>query len=90
MAIRETIEHDPDTLALSALAWTLQDEARADRLLALTGLDAGALRERLDDPALLAGTLAFLEANEPDLIACADALGCTPVALLDAKRKLEA
>src|SRR3546814_13733902 len=35
---------EPSVLALMALAWTLADDRRADRLLALTGLDADALR----------------------------------------------
>ena len=34
----ETNKSDADTLALSALAWILSDEARAQRLLGMTGL----------------------------------------------------
>jgi len=82
-------ETNPEALALHALVWTLGDAARADRLLALTGLDAGGLRARAGEPALLAATLGFLEAHEPDLIACAESLGATPAALVDARRRLE-
>lgn len=81
---------DPSALALSALAWTLGDGDRAARLLALTGLDAGALRTRIGDPAVLAATLGFLESHEPDLVACADAIGTTPAALVAAGRTLDA
>lgn len=69
-------------LALDALSWTLQDEGRAERLLALTGLDPQALRTRIGDPALLKGVIAFLEGHEPDLVSCAQALDISPLELL--------
>ncbi len=86
MTIQST-NHEP--LALSALGWTLADQQRAERLLALTGLTPADLRSRLGDPALLAETLRFLEGHEPDLIACADALDTTPERLVAARRSLE-
>jgi hypothetical protein len=79
-----------ETVALSALAWTLAEPARAERLLALTGLDSGELRARAADPTLLAATIGFLAGHEADLIACADALGVDPTALIAAQRELEA
>jgi hypothetical protein len=88
MAVRETIEDD-SALALSALAWTLGEPARAERLLGVTGLDAPGLRARAGEPALLAAVLGFLEAHEPDLIACAEALGVTPEMLVSARGRLE-
>ena len=86
----DTNPTDPETLALSALGWTLSDEARAQRLLALTGLDAAAPRTRLGEPGLLASVLAFLEAHEPDLLAAAEALNVPPAQLVEARRRLEA
>ena len=80
---------DPVALALRALAWTLAEQQRADRMLALTGLSGDDLRERAMEPAVLAALLGFLEAYEPDLIACADALDTTPVALVQAREVLE-
>ena len=77
----ETNPHDKTALALSALAWILSDDARAGRLLALTGLTATDLRARLADPALHDAVLAFLEAHQPDLTACAEALGVQPARL---------
>ena len=79
----------PSALALLALGWTLGDSTRAERLLALTGLTPDDLRQRLDDLGVLAATLGFLEAHEPDLIACADALEVTPAELVAARRALE-
>ena len=85
----ETIEPDDAALALRALAWTLGDAGRAERLLALTGLDSATLRARAGDADLLAATLCFLENHEPDLIACAAALDITPAALVTARSRLE-
>jgi hypothetical protein len=85
----DTNEADPETLALAALGWTLAEEGRARRLLALTGLSPDALRGGLDQPATLAALLRFLEAHEPDLLACAEALGVAPLDLVAARRSLE-
>ena len=82
-------ETNAQALALQALAWTLSDPLRASRLLDLTGLDPASLRARAGESSLLAATLGFLEAHEPDLIACADALDVKPAALVAAREKLE-
>ena len=79
----------PIGVALGALVWTLGDAARADRLLAVTGLSPAGLRAGADDPAVLAAVIAFLESHEPDLIACAEALGIPPGAIVAARRALE-
>jgi hypothetical protein len=89
MRAADTNTPDAVTLALSALVWTLSDPARADRLLALTGLDADELRGRAGEPALLAAVLGFLAQHEPDLMACADALEVRPEALIAAQQALE-
>jgi Protein of unknown function (DUF3572) len=79
---------DAATLALGALGWVLGDAPRADRLLALTGLDADALRAGLGDPAILGAVLDFLASYEPDLVAAAEALGVEPQALVAAAGQL--
>ena len=81
---RDTNTPDAELLGLQALAWTLGEQARAD------GLYPDDLRARAGEPAVLAAVLAYLEAYEPDLIACADALGVTPSALVAAHQMLEA
>ena len=88
MASQDTNEA-AETLGLSALGWTLSDGARAERLLAVTGLTPGDLRDRVGEPSLLAAVLGYLEAHEPDLIACADELGVKPAALVAARERLE-
>ena len=83
------VETNADAIALQALVWTLGDPGRASRLLDLTGLDPEGLRARAGEPALLAATLGFLEAHEPDLVACAEALLVTPAELVAARAELE-
>ena len=85
----DTNPTDPETLALAALGWTLSDDARASRLLALTGLSPETLRQGLGEPRLLAAVLRFLEAHEPDLLACAGELELTPMQLVESRRILE-
>ncbi len=87
----QSSEHRPadaDALALAALGWVLQDQLRADRLLALTGLTPDILREKLTDRSMLTAVLDFLANDEPDLVLAADALNVTPGQLLDARREL--
>jgi hypothetical protein len=67
----------------------LADDARAERLLALTGLTPAGLRARVGERDFLAAVLRFLENHEPDLIACAGALGVPPLALIAAREGLE-
>lgn len=82
--------NDAETLALSALAATLTDERRAQRFLALSGIDTDDLRRRAAEPSLLAALLRFLEAHEPDLIDVAEAIGVKPQDLVAAREELEA
>jgi hypothetical protein len=77
-------------LALSALVWSIGEPERAERLLALTGLTPEDLRARAGEADLLAAVLGFLEAHEPDLVACAESIGSTPAALVRARMELEA
>ncbi|HMT44588.1 MAG TPA: DUF3572 domain-containing protein [Chakrabartia sp.] len=85
----ETIDDDGATqLALKALVWTLQDDRRADRLLALTGLDPADLRARAGDPAVLGAVIQFLQSHQPDLIACADSIGVPPEHMILAGERL--
>ena len=88
--MRSQVTNDAEAVALRALGWTLSDGGRADRLLALTGVTPDDLRSRLGDPSLLAAVILFLEAHEPDLLACAEELGVTPLRLVETRRRLEA
>jgi hypothetical protein len=88
MRASETNGEPESALALAALGWLLADNERASRLLAVTGLTPERLRDGLEEPALLGAILAFLEAHEPDLVACAEAIGQPPAALVRARESL--
>jgi adenine/guanine phosphoribosyltransferase-like PRPP-binding protein len=75
-------------LALQVVAWTLSDERRAARLLDVTGLDPDDLRAGLGRPAMLRALIDFVLDHEPDLIACADALGIDPADIVAARARL--
>jgi hypothetical protein len=81
--------NDPHAIALAALAATLTDERRAQRFLDVTGIGTDELRQRLGEPALMAGVLAFLEAHEPDLLSVSEQIGMPPEHLVRARRELE-
>ncbi len=85
----KTNPQDAGLMAMKALVWALSDEARAERLLSLTGLTPDDLRARITDPVLQAAVLAFLESHEPDLIACAEGMDVSPGALVAARMELE-
>jgi hypothetical protein len=87
--MRPSSTNDAEALALSALAAALTDERRAQRFLALSGIDTEDLRRRAAEPALLAALLRFLEAHEPDLIDVATAIGVEPRDLVAAREELE-
>lgn len=83
-ANRDSMVDDPAVLLLQALAWTCAEPARATRLLDLTGLSAADLRERAMEPAVLNAIGDFLRSHDPDLVACAAALGVAPGVLAGA------
>ena len=87
MRVKDT--PDATALGLRALAWTLADPDRAQRLLDVTGLDPDDLRQRASEPAVLSAVLGFLEGWQPDLIACAEDLNVKPEALVEAHARLE-
>jgi hypothetical protein len=81
---------DASDLAFQALAWALIEESRAERLLSLTGLTPEGLRASVMERSTQAAILSFLEAYEPDLIACAAIIGVSPALLVHARQELEA
>lgn len=66
----------------------LTDEARAGRLLSLTGLTPDELRGGLGDRAVLAAVLEFLAGHEAELVAAAIALDLPPEEIAAAARAL--
>ena len=81
--------NEASAVVLQALVWTLQDDRRAQRLLALTGLEADTLRAHIYEGATQRAVIDFLEGHEADLVACADALEISPMKLLAAREALK-
>lgn len=75
-------------LALRVVGWTVSDPGRADRMLALTGLDPVTLRQSLTQPQTLRALLDFVLDHEPDLLACARDLSLKPEHIAAARRSL--
>lgn len=73
---------------MSALAWVLSEQSRAERLLSLTGLTPQVLRNNLTDQSVMAAVLEFLANHEPDLVLAADALNVSPATLIAAHESL--
>ena len=68
----------------------MSDTVRAQRFLAITGLDADGLRAAIGEPATHLAVLDFLCAHEPDLFAAAEALGLAPGELAAVRDRLAA
>jgi Protein of unknown function (DUF3572). len=82
------IPQDDETIALRLVGWIVADSVRAERMLSLTGLEPGALRTGLSDPATLSALMDFVINHEPDLLACAEALDVKPASLVAARERL--
>ena len=76
------------TIALGALSFVLSEESLRDRFLALSGMSADDIRERISDCDFLASILDFLVSHEPDLIAFAEHTKEKPEQIVSAWRQL--
>ena len=79
---------DAETLAIEALGFIAADSELLGRFLAVTGIEAADIRRAAASPGFLAGTLAFVAAHEPTLVAFAAAAGRKPDAVAAALRAL--
>ncbi|WP_442577426.1 DUF3572 domain-containing protein [Mesorhizobium sp. ASY16-5R] len=85
---RKTTSEDAEALAISALAYVAADPVLLPRFLALTGIDAQAIRHAAREPGFLAGVLRFVLAHEPTLIDFAGHAGITPASVGEALKAL--
>jgi hypothetical protein len=67
-----------ESVALQALTFLASDSELLPRFLALTGIEAGAIRKAAAEPGFLAGVLAFFMAHEPSLLKLTEASGLKP------------
>jgi len=81
-------EFDPETLALRALARIAMSQDLLPRFLALSGLDAAALKARAGEPQLLGGVLDFILFDEALVLRLAEELEVKPEAFAKARARL--
>ena len=77
-----------EQVAIGALAYIAGEPVLLDRFLALTGIEAAAIRQAAAQPGFLAGVLQFIAAHEPTLMAFAEARSIPPEDVLKAMRAL--
>jgi len=77
-----------ETIAIQALGFVASDLELLPRFLAITGIEAGHIRQAAQEPGFLAGVLQFVLAHEPTLIAFSEAKGIPPQDVNAALRSL--
>ena len=77
-----------EDMAVAALTFIAQDGERLGRFLALSGLEAGNLREAAAEPGFLVGVLDYLSGDEALLLAFAANFQIDPTAIGAAQRLL--
>ncbi len=77
-----------EALALTALAYLLEDSDRTSRFLTATGIDGDALPPRLSDPLFLGCILDFVLEDDALLVAVAEAAGLRAERVAAMRRRL--
>ena len=77
-----------EALAIRALGFVAADPELLPRFLAISGIDAGAIRQAAREPGFLAGVVQFIVAHEPTLMRFAEETGTPPAAVGKALRAL--
>jgi hypothetical protein len=79
---------EAETLALKVLAFLAGEDEALGRFLTLSGIHPQDLRERVDDPLLLAAVLDFLLGDDGLLTSFAEGEGIDPKVVYQARRAL--
>lgn len=79
---------DSETIAIRALGFIAADPELLPRFLALTGIEASAIRHAAREPGFLAGVLQFIIAHEPTLLRFCEEAEIAPSAISVALRQL--
>mgnify|MGYP001332618456 CR=1 FL=1 len=72
---------DAEGVAIAALGFVAGDPELLSRFLAITGIEARAIRQAAAEPGFLAGVLQFILAHEPTLMRFARETGTPPEAV---------
>lgn len=77
-----------EEIAVRALVFIAANQKYLDRFLALSGIEAGAIREAAKSPDFLSGVLGFILAHEPTLMEFCAETGIEPASAASAQRSL--
>ena len=77
-----------EALAIRALGFVAADPELLPRFLAITGIEAGSIRQAAREPGFLAGVLHFIAAHEPSLMRFSEESGIPPQQVSAALRAL--
>ena len=90
MPKQSSMQDESEALAVRALGFIAADPELLPRFLAITGIDASAIRRAAAELGFLAGVLQFILAHEPTLMRFAEETGTPPAAVGQALRALPA
>jgi len=88
MVMQKNADGGAEAVAIEALAFIASNEKLLPRFLAITGIEAHAIRQAAREPGFMAGVLDFLLAHEPTLIEFCEASGRKPETIMAARRAL--
>jgi hypothetical protein len=88
MANNDSTRENAERIAIEALGFVAADPELLPRFLAITGIEAQAIRHAAREPGFLAGVLQFILAHEPTLLRFADESGVAPADVAKAIRYL--
>lgn len=88
MANSGLTHENAEAIAIQALAFVASDPELLPRFLAITGIEAQAIRRAAGEPGFLAGVLQFILAHEPTLFKFTEATGIAPANVSKALRSL--
>jgi hypothetical protein len=88
MANPTSRREEAEAVAINALGFVAADPELLPRFLAVTGIEANAIREAAREPGFLAGVLQFILAHEPTLLRFAEETGTPPASVGTALRAL--
>jgi hypothetical protein len=88
MANSDLTRESAETIAIEALGFVAADPELLPRFLAITGIEAQAIRQAAREPGFLAGVLQFILAHEPTLLKFSEASGLAPATVAGALRRL--
>lgn len=79
---------DAEAMAIQALGFVAADPELLPRFLAISGIEAQAIRQAAREPGFLAGLLQFIVAHEPTLLRFSEETGIAPQQVTAALRAL--